>query len=172
MYVMQVLTGKEEYVMNFVRSWLLEDGEDIYAPTCEREINLHGKPLKVAARVFPGYLFIQSGKVIDFYFRIKRTKEHSFLQTLTKVLRTEDTFSPMSEGEENAFLSLFGKDHRIGISRGVIHEGKLHILDGPLRGREDDIIKIDRHKKMAILQVRILGRDMSVKAGLEVAEKD
>jgi transcriptional antiterminator NusG len=172
MYVMQVLTGKEEYVSGCVKDWLLQDGEEAYSPTCEREIMLHGKPTPVTARVFPGYIFIQSENVIDLYFRIRKTKDRHFLQTLTKVLRTDETFTPMSEAEEHAFLSLFGPDHKAGISRGVIRGGKLKVLDGPLKGKEDSIIKIDRHKRLAILQMRILGRYMTVKVGLEVAEKE
>lgn len=171
MYVMQVLTGKEEFVSGCVTGWLLQEGEEAYSPTCEREIMLRGEPAKATARLFPGYIFIQSEKVIDLYVRLRAVKDRHFLQTLTKVLRTDDYFTPMAEEEEKAFLSLFGGEHSIGVSRGVIRDGKLIVTEGPLMGQEDNIIKINRHKRIAILQLRILGKFITIKVGLEVTEK-
>lgn len=170
-YGMQVLTGKEGYVSYCVENWLLEDGEEAYSPTCERETKVQGEVVKVTARLFPGYIFIESDHVIDFYHRMQKVKSRRFLQALTRVLRAGEEFTPLKEEEEKAFLSLFGDKHNVGMSKGIIQDGKLHILEGPLTGREDDIIRIDRHKKTAILQMRILGKFITVKVGLEVTEK-
>lgn len=42
-----------------------------------------------------------------------------------------------------------GEAHRIPMSKGFIRDGTTFVTEGPLRGRERKIRKIDRHKRMA-----------------------
>lgn len=171
MYVMQVHTQKTVYVMEFLKTWILEQGEMVYAPTYEREVNEHGKKKRITKRFFPSYVFIQSASVIDFYNRLREVKTEGFLSTLTKILGTDEGFLPLSDTEEKVVLSLIGEEHHAGMSYGKITDGKLQIMSGPLKGKEGDIIRIDRHKKVAILRIPFLGTDAKVQLGLEVAEK-
>ena len=57
------------------------------------------------------------------------------------------------------------------MSRGIIKSGELVILSGPLMGRTAQVKKIDRHKRLAYVEVEMLGRKNLVKLGLEVIEK-
>lgn len=171
-YVMQVLTGKEEYVCKFLKDNLLSDAEDIYSPTYEREKKIHGQLVTVTGRLFPGYIFIRSEKVLDLYGRLEKAKNQGFLLTLTSLLRSEYYFVPMSVAEERSFEYLFSGRHHLDMSRGVITGEKLRIVSGPFAGKEKDIIHIDRHKRTATLRVHMLGRDMDVVVGLEVISKE
>ena len=45
------------------------------------------------------------------------------------------------------------------------------VTSGPLRGREAQISKIDRHKRLAWLDMRMFGRNKSIKVGLEIVSK-
>ena len=68
--------------------------------------------------------------------------------------------------EEEGFLrQLCGADHHLGFSRGYIREGHTCVVEGPLRGREAWIRKIDRHKRLA--RVKIPGMYVS---GMKIPE--
>ena len=43
--------------------------------------------------------------------------------------------------------------------------------EGPLVGMEGMIKRIDRHKRMAVLEVELFNRISEVKVGLEIVEK-
>ena len=70
-----------------------------------------------------------------------------------------------------ALLSeLAGPNHLIAASEGAIVDGRLVVYSGPLAGREDLVTKIDRHKRVAYLDMSLLGRS-SVRMALEVVAK-
>lgn len=75
--------------------------------------------------------------------------------------------------EEEKFLRfLCGKKKHMGMSRGVIFGGVTRVTEGPLKGAEAQICKIDRHKRMARLELPE-GRNIRyLMAGLEIMEKD
>ena len=58
----------------------------------------------------------------------------------------------------------------VGMSEGVIADGRTVVRSGPLRGREDLIRKIDRHKRVAFLDVGLLDQ-VRVRVGLEITRK-
>ena len=58
---------------------------------------------------------------------------------------------PLSPAEEAAIRELGGRRHLVGLSRGRIEAGRLVVDEGPLRGRERLVTRIDRHKRLAWL---------------------
>ena len=170
-YVMQVLTGKEEYVIYFLKKWFLTDEDKAFSPDCELEKKFRGDVSYVTRRLMPGYVFIQTDDPINLYTRLDIAKEHHFFQTMTKFLRSEQVVMPLQDKEEHLLLSLFDENYHTGISQGTIKAGKLRILSGPLMGMEERITKIDRHKKTATLSMQIAEKWVTLKVGLEVKEK-
>ena len=67
--------------------------------------------------------------------------------------------------------SLCGEEHHFPMSRGYIQNGCMHVTEGPLKGKEPFIYKVDRHKRLARLKVPFIDgmRDMSM--GLEIVSK-
>lgn len=59
----------------------------------------------------------------------------------------------------------------IGISQGVIWNGKPVVMSGPLKGRESLIRKIDRHKRTAVIEIPFSEDRRRVTVGLEIYEK-
>ena len=169
-YVMQVLTGKEAEVKQMLTSFILREDEEIFYPTYEKTVRINGKEELRKARLFPSYLFIKSNDSIDFYTRVHRVKDLHFMQTLTKLLRTDTYIVPITKNEEKSLLTLIGTEepHTMSMSYGEIHHGQRIIQAGPLAGQEKNIVKIDRHKRIAILKVQLLERQLEIKTGLEV----
>lgn len=74
--------------------------------------------------------------------------------------------------DASGFLEeLCGKKHHISFSRGYIRDGKTYITEGPLKGKEQFIRKIDRHKRLAKVSVPFSDMD-AIEAGLEIYAKD
>lgn len=73
--------------------------------------------------------------------------------------------------EERFLRFLCGEKKHVGMSRGVIVGGVTKVTEGPLRGLEAQICKIDRHKRLARLETPQGGNVRYVPAGLEIMEK-
>ncbi len=59
----------------------------------------------------------------------------------------------------------------IDMSRGVIRRGGTVITSGPLKGRESLIRRIDRHKRIAEIEIPLGGDKKRVIVGLEIYDK-
>ena len=74
--------------------------------------------------------------------------------------------------EPESFLRGFlGEKQHLHMSRGHIREGQTYITEGPLRGKEKMIRKIDRHKRLARLELPVADGIQTLYAGLEIFSK-
>ena len=83
--------------------------------------------------------------------------------------------------EEKILRNLCGKEHHLEMSRGIIREGNAQVTDGPLKGMENRIRRIDRHKRLAKIEIAGIADDLRhyrkdawcryIPAGLEITEK-
>lgn len=53
----------------------------------------------------------------------------------------------------------------------MIEGDRIVILKGPLMNQAGLIRRIDRHKRLAYLEMEIMGRKKTVKVGLEIVKK-
>lgn len=75
---------------------------------------------------------------------------------------------------EEFLVELGGTEHHVLMSRGIIQNGMTVVTEGPLKGKEACIRKIDRHKRLARLEVPLsypLCRHEEVWIGLEIISK-
>ena len=114
--------------------------------------------------MFPGYVFLSTGDIDAVRERLKLST------SFARLLGAGDAIFSLTP-EEAAFVSEFGgAGHVVGMSEGVIEDGRTVVRSGPLRGREDLIRKIDRHKRVAFLDVGLLDQ-VRVRVGLEITRK-
>lgn len=73
--------------------------------------------------------------------------------------------------EEKFLRILCGRRNHIRMSKGVICNGITQVTEGPLKGREAQICKIDRHKRLAKLRMQGEQNTRYIPAGLEIVEK-
>ena len=91
---------------------------------------------------------------------------------LTKLLGTGSAIVPLTS-EEIAILKRLGKEEQIvTISKGLIADNQVKILEGPLKELEGAICKIDRHRRKAWLELVMFGKIQRVEVGLEILEKN
>ncbi|MBR1930287.1 MAG: antiterminator LoaP [Lachnospiraceae bacterium] len=163
-YAIQVLGGKEESTANLCQALLNQESEELFVPRYVRKKKFNGQWQEVQGILFPGYLFVITDRVADLFFRLKA------IQSLTKILRADDAFIPL-QPEEISFLQHFGREeHLVEMSTGHKEGDHITITDGPLADFEGKILKIDRHKRIAIIEVDFFSRVTQVKVGLEVID--
>lgn len=63
---------------------------------------------------------------------------------------------------------ILNPNHVAEISQGMLVGKRLTIESGPMEGMEVMVKKIDRHKRMAVLEVEMLVRLVELKMGVEV----
>ncbi len=84
---------------------------------------------------------------------------------------------PVGEEAEHFLRFLYGDCHHLKMSQGVIRDGIPQVTAGPLKGFEQRICRIDRHRRLAELSIP-MGQPQQEKqmagnitAGLEITEK-
>ena len=90
---------------------------------------------------------------------------------MIRLLRTGEQIVPLSGEEVDLLLKLGREEQLVRMSTGVIENAYVKVFDGPLKGMEDCIKKIDRHKRKAHIAIEMFGRSMDVEIGLEIISK-
>lgn len=167
-YVIWTLTGKEEIVRDEILAQLGEDNrEKLHILTRERKQKYRGEWMMRKEKLFPGYLFmdLSAEQVEPVRTALWKVTEHA------KVIKSGDDLYPIREDEERFLRRMTGDTTNVAVSIGVIEGDKIIVQEGPLIGMEGMIKRIDRHKRMAVLEVELFKRISEVKVGLEIVEK-
>lgn len=166
-YVVQVRTGKEEEIKKkclfTIDSSILID---CFIPITKKKKKYQGAWHLEDDILFKGYIFMISDHVDQLYTELKKIPD------LTKLLGNDGENIYPIYPQEAMFIARFSnKNHVIDMSNGIIEKDKIIITDGPLVGLEGLITKIDRHKRIAYIDVELLGKLTRVKVGLEIISK-
>ena len=78
----------------------------------------------------------------------------------------------LSSEQKGLFTQLFGEEKHMSLSKGYIRQGQTYVTQGPLQGKEGLIRKIDRHKRLARLEVPAGEGYLQMYGGLEILTKD
>jgi transcriptional antiterminator NusG len=165
-YVLQVITGTEGDFLSHSRELCVHADCEIYWLRRELTIKRQGKRKEVQAPVFPGYLILEAESVSPSLFRnLKGLPGFSrFLKSNTEI------------------TALFGKDLELILH--FIHHGevmqksrvvfapdqKIKIIEGPLKGLEGMIVKVDKRKKRIKVRLALYDNAFLIDFGFETAE--
>ncbi len=97
--------------------------------------------------MFPAGVFLESDDEATLMEELRRYSKKAKPGAVFKAL------APVKKSEEMFLKSLCGESRHLGMSKGVIQDGITQITEGPLRGMEERICRIDRHKRLARLAV-------------------
>lgn len=169
-FVLYVKNGAEDEI-----AAKINELDDVHA-FVPRKIKLYkreGKIIKVNDIVFKSYVFVETAMDYEtFYVQvINNIKMHTgFYKTLThKSDKNIETLYP----SEKAFLQSFmNKDHLIEASIGFVEGDQVTITSGPLMGKESVIKSINKHKRIALLEISMMGRSVEVQIPLELVFKN
>lgn len=117
-------------------------------------------------RLTPGYIYLSTRDIVSV------SQALYGVPSFTKLLGNDGGFIPLRKDEIAWLDSLTTQGNRVvEMSVGVIEGDKVVIQSGPLQGLEGQIVKIDRHKRLAYLDMRFMGRMKTIRVGLEIVRK-
>ena len=94
--------------------------------------------------LFPAYVLLESENEERLLRELKEFK---------KISESESCVVRINPEEEEFLKSLYGKACHLKMSRGILFKGAARITEGPLKGMENRILRIDRHKRLARVEI-------------------
>ena len=170
-YAVWVRTGQEEKILELCNRMMQDDGKEFKAyeqcffPQYERARKLDGRWVTRKEALFSGYLFFVSENVEMLSRQLKSIPE------FTKVLGDGRVPIALYPHEVDFLQKYTNKDKVLEMSLGFVKGDKLVVTDGPLKDYQGKIAHIDRHKRLATLEMAFFGRTVRMKVGLEVISK-
>lgn len=158
-YVIQVSTGTEPETKNILE----KDGIPALSPMENRLIRSGGRWRQKIYTLFPGYVFIQMDYKPEMYRRLLDTKN------VIRILSCSGSPSFLTDQEALWIEYLGGRllEPSILESDG---SGGFRVLAGPLEALEDKIIKIDWHRRRALVSLTIAGHEVRPEFSLAAAK--
>ena len=167
LYVIQVAGGREARVRDLINKLLSKYVTDCFVPRREVKRKVAGEWTFVRETLFPGYLFVETPNIQQVSDQLARVP--AFTRLLGK---SDEKIIPLSPDEVAWLTALMQPlDKVVEMSVGIIEGDRVVVTDGPLVGHEALISKIDRHKRLAWLDMRMFDRTKTIKVGLEIARK-
>ena len=166
-YVIQTMAGQEFQVCDLILRIIPSDlVSEVFVPRYEVMKKIKGLWTKRKEVLLPGYVFVvtkEPGKLKESLRGVPR---------FTRLLGNGDMFIPLDD-REVSFVNAFTQpgNRIVELSTGVVEGDDVVILNGPLMGNIGLIKRIDRHKRLAYLEIEMLGRKKTVKIGLEIVSK-
>ncbi|MBP1544337.1 MAG: hypothetical protein J6A16_09595 [Oscillospiraceae bacterium] len=154
MFVLYCQCGREAYVVEQLR----QEGITAYSPKKLVTERRRGMWCSREDTLFDGYVFIDRTELTaDLYYTAK-----SCIGAIRFVSRSQ-----LSDTEEEYIRTLCNSGECIGISRGYIKDGALHITEGFLRALEHKIVKYNRRGRRATADVTMYGMHYRVTLTVE-----
>ena len=167
-YAVQTLGGKEEETASMIRKTVSSHCiEECFIPKRERMKKFHGIWNKEKEILFKGYVFAVSEKPKELYQELKR------IPRLTKVLgREEGYFYALNQAEEQLVRGIGDEKHKTSISKVEVEEGKrILVIEGPLKNYVGHVVKVNLHKREAVVKVEFMGGNLELKMGIEMVKR-
>ena len=164
---------------------------DIFVLTYDRMRRYEGAWHMEKKLLFPSYVFLESEKGALLADEMSKFRPYVFMNESGQSQQTCDTeenngLIRMDQKAESFLKFLYGNQYHLEMSKGIIQKGIPQITAGPLKGMEQRILRIDRHKRLARLEMPV-NRNLSrmqgsrtiqehnwsyITAGLEIIGKE
>ena len=147
-YAARVPEGREsataERLHAILPAGLLQDAFQI---TKERWFKRGGSWSLQAKPLFPGWIIVQTDDPRALAQELPRL---SFPVELSS--GDGRTYLPMSKEAQAFYASHMDKGHCLRNSVGVLEQGRLRVIEGPLAGGESSVKKFDRHRRFCLVE--------------------
>ncbi len=167
LYVIQVNTGKED---TYIKLWEHKKGHlplKIFWLRKELMIRKNGHTHKGLKSIFPGYLFLEADEIDAETFQ-----EFRHIHFFNRFLKADNKISPLPLDEAKKIYELAKYGRVIGQSKVVYNEqDRIVVIDGPMKGLEGQIVKVDRRKKRAKVRLSLYNNAYLIDFGFELLEE-
>lgn len=161
-YVLQCRPGQEKEIIHSccqrLSGEVLNEAFIFYSQRLWRAGGGTWKP--ILKEMFPGYVFLQSDNPKEL------SKELQQYRGIVKVMEEAGYLISVYDEEEHYLKRLCGDKHLLELSYGYREEGTDYIVEGPLKGLENQVIKADWHRRFARIDIPIAHRKTVIWAGI------
>ncbi|MCF7927569.1 MAG: antiterminator LoaP [Spirochaetales bacterium] len=165
-YVVQVKSRNEDKFLKMIAYNNPELRLKFFWPRRSLTIWKQGKPKETLKPIFPGYLFLETEEVsADIYWLLKRMPD------FYRFLKSNYDIVPL-EGDDKRLVLHFQSYGEIAEKSQVVFDEnqRIQVLDGPLKGLEGRIVKVDKRKKRAKVKLSLYDDAFLIDFGFEDME--
>lgn len=160
-FVVQVIGGQEDQAAALIAKIAQGAVEDCFVPKREVAHRKSGQWHRILEKLFPGYVFVRTSAPEQVREVLGRVP--AFTRMLTSA---GDTCLPLTADEVAWINATTNVDtHVMKMSKGVIEGDRVMVTRGPLKGHEALIARIDRHKRLAWVDMDMFGRQKRFELG-------
>ncbi|MDR3019355.1 MAG: antiterminator LoaP [Treponema sp.] len=165
-YALQVKARAENKFIKHFKNSHPEAHLSIHYPQRQIDIRRNGKVRQTMQAVFPGYIFIEADEEEMLFHQRDLKRTYGF----SRFLRSNQEITPLSSSDLELvlhFIKTFGPV--AGRSRVYFNENaRIVVVDGPLRGLEGRIVKIDKRKGRAKVKLDLYQDSFAIDLAFEV----
>jgi len=190
-YVLFTESGKEQYLAELLMNTVVKNNPEsarrIYVPTkaiLTKSVQTGQKWIEEKTILFPNYVFVESSEIEIFsnhlhapgfetsYYLLgkgssRMPKGKGKLKASAKGA-VDKSILPVSDTDMERLRRFLDSDDYMTISRGIKENGKVRFISGPLVNHEADVVRIERHKRRAIVQMQFLGEMRNIEVAVDV----
>jgi len=161
-YALFVNTGREDSVQEWLRIYFNESV--LVSVNAQRKITERsgGSIKHVLKKMFPGYIFIRTNMNTKTYYKLKS------IPGIIRMLKTGDYYTKILDEEMFYILRLLDNDGIVDYSKIYIHNSKIIVKSGPLKGMEGLILGVDKRKNRVKINLNFMGLPKTIDLGIEV----
>lgn len=165
-YAMFVKTGKEDHVRDVLLDEFRYDNIRIIVPKRILTEKKDGVYYEITRTVFPSYVFIKCSMNLQMNKILMRT------DNVFRLLGDYFNPIPIPEKEMHLIDNIF-KDKGVAGYSIMYYEGENKVIvDGPLKGYESNIHKIDKRKNRAQVIFNLNGEEKKINLGIKFLNKN
>lgn len=171
-FCINCVTGKEEDVRNRITKFLslnIPQDFQVWFPLKENSEKRNKITETKNRPLFPGYLFVWWNGETEAQFPFFDI----YLMTgVTRILKYNDGTHNLQGSDAVYARWIHSNNGLIKQSKVLYQEGqRLHILEGPLKGMDGNVIRVDKHHKRIKLCIDFAGRETEISFSVEFVEK-
>lgn len=162
-YVVQVETRNEHKFVRLASQRVSEDVHRIVWPRRRLNIRRGGRTREELAAIFPGYVFIETEELTaQDYWSLRR------VPGFFRFLKSNHNVQPLSESDQRLLVHFLSFGEVVDKSKVVFTEDqRIAVLEGPLKGLEGRIVKVDKRKGRAKVKLDMYEESFLVDFGFE-----
>jgi transcriptional antiterminator NusG len=171
-YVIQVVTGGEAKYLKLAEKAMaiadppLVSENSLVWPRRRLLIRRKGRSLDSLAPIFPGYVFLETEDVTpDLHWLLRR------IDGFCRFLKDNHHVEPLTGEDRKLLLHFLSYGEVVEKSRVYFDENKrIRVVEGPLKGMEGRIVKVDRRKRRARVVLAMYEDSFRIDFGFELLE--
>ncbi len=159
-YVIHTVSGMEEKCRQQCERYVgRDDYKEMFIPQHIVQKHFKKEWHEVKKPLFPGYLFVDTGHIEAVMKGLQKVFQY------TKVLRDCETVSPITEEEQKFLSAMMDKEHIVHYSEGFLIGDEVVVTKGPLKNLKGYVRTVDRHRRIAKMEVPLFGRLTPMEVG-------